>query len=105
MAARRGSHKDEILSNRGGNPSRLEIGDGVTDGNSLPSSQLQSDTACSKEGIPDWGVALTIDTNPSKDGSYFILDDAGLPVLDNQGSPARAKKWLPSNANQRERYK
>lgn len=39
------------------------------------------------------------------DGSYFILDEGGNLVLDDRGSPARRRKWQPSNANQRARYK
>lgn len=52
------------------------------------------------EGTPD----LSVDTSFSNDGSYFILDEGGKHVLDNQGSPARARKWQPANVNQRERY-
>lgn len=52
------------------------------------------------EGTPD----LSVDTSFSNDESYFILDEGGRHVLDNQGSPARARKWKPANANQRERY-
>lgn len=47
---------------------------------------------------------ISIDTNLSNDESYFILDEGGRHVLDNQGSPARARKWQPANANQRQRY-
>lgn len=48
--------------------------------------------------------ALNIEDDPSQDGSYFILDEGGRHVLDDQGSPARARKWQPVNAQQRERY-
>ncbi|CAM9166467.1 unnamed protein product, partial [Ectocarpus sp. 13 AM-2016] len=48
---------------------------------------------------------LSLDGGPSHDGSYFILDEGGRHVLDDQGSPARARKWQPVNIQQRQRYK
>lgn len=36
--------------------------------------------------------------------SHFILDDVGRHILDSEGSPAKTRKWLPTNAYQRERY-
>lgn len=80
------------------------------DGLSLASSQLISCPAGggSAAGMKDWishaPDDLSIDDCPSNDASYFILDEGGRHVLDDQGSPARARKWQPVNAQQRERY-
>lgn len=73
----------------------------ITDGAALPSTtQLEG-------GGPSQGGDSTdpsVDVDVSNDGSYFILDGGGQHVLDDQGSPARARKWQPVNAQQRERY-
>ena len=62
----------------------------------------------SASGIKGWTSHapddLSIDDCTSNDASYFILDEGGRHVLDDQGSPARARKWQPVNAQQRERY-
>lgn len=86
----------------------------VDEGSSSCSSQLLSgpvSTPAGERGGKERGEQggndtpeLSIDTGLSNDESYFILDEGGRHVLDNQGSPARARKWQPANANQRERY-
>lgn len=81
------------------------------EGSSLGSSQLISGPAGgggSATGMKGWTSHapddLSIDDCTSNDASYFILDEGGRHVLDDQGSPARARKWQPVNAQQRERY-
>lgn len=84
---------------------------------STASSQLIAGPACSTtgggvRGDRGWGAShggesadLSINTDVfSNDGSYFLLDEGGRHVLDDQGSPARAKNWQPSNTHQREQY-
>lgn len=90
--------------------SRVQADEVPTEG-SVSSSQLLSGPACSTTGVGgfealDDGASadLSIDAGLSNDGSYFILDEGGRHVLDDQGSPARARKWRPVNAHQRERY-
>lgn len=81
------------------------------DGASFGSSQLLSGPGGgggSGAGMKGWTSHapddLSIDDCTSNDASYFILDEGGRHVLDDQGSPARARKWQPVNAQQRERY-
>lgn len=78
------------------------------------SSQLLSGPTNDASTPQDWDTKSIdgatsdrrISASPSlNDGSYFILDEGGNHVLDDQGSPARRRKWQPSNANQRARYK
>lgn len=89
----------------GSNVGRLE--DPAEERLSVGSSQLISGPAggVSAAGMKGWAShapdELSIDSN---DASYFILDEGGRHVLDDQGSPARARKWQPVNAQQRERY-
>lgn len=77
---------------------------------SVASSQLLSGpTLSTPRGSPgsyqdERSLGLSAETSVSNDESYFILDEGGRHVLDNQGSPARARKWKPTNVNQRERY-
>ncbi len=79
------------------------------DGSSL-SSQLISGPAGdgSATGMRSWASHtpddLSATDGASNDGSYFILDEGGRHVLDDQGSPARARKWQPVNSRQRARY-
>lgn len=72
------------------------------------SSQLLSGPACSTADGRDCGSSqgeLSVNTGVSNgEESYFILDEGGRHVLDDQGSPARARKWQPTNISQRERY-
>lgn len=65
-----------------------------------PTRQLEGGGA--SQGGESTGASVEVDV--SNDGSYFILDGGGQHVLDDQGSPARARKWQPVNAQQRERY-
>lgn len=114
MATSGGGREGKDDGRGGGDPSKSCADEGLTEGmtdKSVSSSQLLSGPACSTAGIQGWGqpqdaasVDLSIDTDPSNDDSYFVLDEGGRHVLDNQGSPARARKWQPLNANQRERY-
>lgn len=74
---------------------------------SSSSSQLLSGPASTSGSAHQNGVrspVLSIETSLSNDESYFILDEGGRHVLNNQGSPAKARKWQPTNANQRKRY-
>ena len=100
-------------SQRGDDGPKVADADGEApeDGSSLPSSQLISGPAGggSATGMSGWASQapddFSVTDGPSNDGSYFILDEGGRHVLDDQGSPARARKWQPVNAQQRERYK
>ena len=81
------------------------------DGSARSSSQLLASGAALTTQLEGGGASQGADsTDPSvevdvsNDGSYFILDGGGQHVLDDQGSPARARKWQPVNAQQRERY-
>ena len=78
---------------------------------SVPSSQFLGSGAALTTQLEGGGASQgrdstdpSVDVDISNDGSYFILDGGGQHVLDNQGSPARARKWRPVNAQQRERY-
>lgn len=90
----------------------MDVGETRTDGSTVPlSSQFLSGAALSSTivegGELSQGGASTdpsVNVDVSSDGSYFILDGGGQHVLDNQGSPARARKWQPVNAQQRARY-
>lgn len=85
--------------------------DEVLTTSSSASSQLISGPTGggSAAGMQGWATRapddLSLDGGPSHDGSYFILDEGGRHVLDDQGSPARARKWQPVNVQQRQRYK
>lgn len=92
---------------------KVEVGETRTDGSAaVPlSSKILSGAALSStivEGgeVSQGGTSTdpSVDVDISNDGSYFILDGGGQHVLDDQGSPARARKWQPVNAQQRERY-
>lgn len=90
-------------------PESNAVGNEMGTVGSLSSSQLLSGPACSTGGA--WGASqgrtsgnFSIETGLSNDESYFILDEGGRHVLDDQGSPARARKWQPTNATQRARY-
>lgn len=123
MAATDGGNGDAV----GGDSESCRDGDGDGDGDeskmdrpdedvpteeglSTGSSQLISGPAGggSAAGMKGWASHapddLNIDDCTSNDASYFILDEGGRHVLDDQGSPARARKWQPVNAQQRERY-
>lgn len=92
-AAKMGVADEDVLTKSSDSSSQL-IGGPPADG--------------SAEGMQGWAShtpeGLNIEDCPSQDGSYFILDEGGRHVLDDQGSPARARKWQPVNAQQRERY-
>lgn len=85
----------------------LRDGDGPPTEYSVSSSQTVSGPLSTSEGESSnnyAGLELSIGSGLSNDESYFILDEGGNHVLDNQGIPARARRWQPTNINQRERY-
>lgn len=101
------SHRDVEGPEEGGGAADDEEEVLTKNGSSIGSSQLISGPAgggsagVTQSYAPD---DLSVNGGPSNDGSYFILDEGGQHVLDDQGSPARARKWQPVNAKQRERY-
>lgn len=102
----------ESYSRDGGSTVSLKYEDGqvpTEDGVSNGSSQLISGPTGggSASGVKGWVSHAPDDLSiedPSTEASYYILDEGGQHVLDDQGSPARARKWQPVNAQQRERY-
>lgn len=113
---------DKKKDGEGEAPSKVVVDEtcAASDGSSVASSQLISGPAWSTPGRggggaragQGWGASncgesadLSVNVDDfSNDGSYFLLDEGGRHVLDDQGSPARAKKWQPSNTHQREQY-
>lgn len=96
-AADGGEEEEEVLTKDGSSIGSSQLINGPADGGGSPGA-MQHDLP---SHTPD---DLSVNGGPSNDGSYFILDEGGQHVLDDQGSPARARKWQPVNVKQRERY-